>query len=646
VSAAEESAIGARPFVTIFADKSGMRVNAARQMDLTELARVIRSAPKAPEKSALPLLKLARFGSKVTNKKSLRHDANILAVTGLAVDYDGEQIDMRLAAEMLSALDIAALFYTSANHEIVEPPHSHGGPRWRVIVPLARTLEGTQEELDQQHRHWVGVLNATLGGILSSESFALSQSYFFGPIEGRAEPEIIQLSGRCLDELENPPLPLFPVEKATNKGSENESNSKGGIGEDRSRDLLKRVSQDVRAGRADYEILTLHARHPHAMDQADGGRAIQRAIDKARAEIAQRKEPVPADGTKDRAPPAAGTPETFEAKRLDAISDAPRAAVVQRLIERDTVAALAGPPNAGKSAAAIDLALHVAAGETWFGLKVAQSPVLYGAVEAAGSVVMRSKIATTIKFPGQSLPFYLMAGTPMFGDEDRHAGDTLKTIETINAVSRIEGKPVGLFIADTLASCLGRGEENSGGMQLVAESAKAIAAATGAAVLLIHHPSKGGDSSGLRGHGSMAAACDTIIVVSADDAGIVRTMTLAKSRDFAVGLQLAYELSQVTLDQPDEFGDPRTTIIVKPVAVPVQRSKPKGKAQATLLADLERRHRTGETGWDLATVTKACRDLGVHRNTVPKAVTALRTGGFLRGSDAHLTLTNPPEADE
>jgi putative DNA primase/helicase len=53
---------------------------------------------------------------------------------------------------------------------------------------------------------------------------------------------------------------------------------------DRSRDLLRRVADEVRAGRADYEIVQLHRNHPHARDQADADRAVQRCIDKARSD--------------------------------------------------------------------------------------------------------------------------------------------------------------------------------------------------------------------------------------------------------------------------------------------------------------------------------------------------------------------------
>lgn len=192
------------PVVTIFADKTGSRINAARAMDFPELERVIRSAKTAPDKAKQPLLKLAAFGTVATDKGSFRHDANVLSVSGVEGDYDAGQVPMQQAAERLSAKRLTALLYTSASHEPTTP-------KWRVIVPLSRPLEGSEEELYDQRRHWAGVLNAILGGILTPESFVLSQCYFFGPIKDRPTPEIIRISGCCIDELEAIPEPVFPI---------------------------------------------------------------------------------------------------------------------------------------------------------------------------------------------------------------------------------------------------------------------------------------------------------------------------------------------------------------------------------------------------------------------------------------------------
>jgi putative DNA primase/helicase len=64
------------------------------------------------------------------------------------------------------------------------------------------------------------VLSALLGAVLTGESFTLSQTYFFGRVEGRPAPDIVQLEGCCLDELEDPPAPVYPVGKPKGERSQ------------------------------------------------------------------------------------------------------------------------------------------------------------------------------------------------------------------------------------------------------------------------------------------------------------------------------------------------------------------------------------------------------------------------------------------
>lgn len=192
--------------VTVFANKSGTLINTARSMPLEEIERVIRTTLAAADKTGLPLLKLASFGLIRSEKGCLRHDANVETVHGVEGDYDGEVVPMAQAAETLSKHGVAAVLYTSASH-------TEGKPRWRVLVPLSRPLDGDTAQLYTKRRHWTGILNTLLGGVLTAESFVLSQCFFFGAITGKPEPDIIRLSGRCLDELnfEEIPKPIFPA---------------------------------------------------------------------------------------------------------------------------------------------------------------------------------------------------------------------------------------------------------------------------------------------------------------------------------------------------------------------------------------------------------------------------------------------------
>jgi len=335
--------------------------------------------------------------------------------------------------------------------------------------------------------------------------------------------------------------------------------------------------------------------------------------------------------------------EPFEYRRLDEIETEPRVAVVQGLgFDEGAVVAIVGAPNAGKTAFAISLALAIASrSDRWLNLKVAGGPVVYFAAEAPASVKMRARAAVA-RMAVQSPAFYVSEAAPAIGGELTTFVDAERIIATIKAISTTEGQRVRIAGLDTLASCLGDGDENGDGMLRLVAAAKLIAKRTDVCVVLIHHPSKG-DGGGLRGHGSLAAACDAVVRIDADENTGVRTATLVKARDHATGTQLRFELEPVQLSERDSFGDPYTTVVVRASLQPAPNPRPKGARQRQLLGELERRHRTGEQHWDEATVCKAARDLGIPASSVTDALRGLMKAGYLLGSSASLSLKYPPE---
>ncbi len=82
-------------------------------------------------KEACPMFVGAVFGDKRTAKNSLRHNANVLAVTAIVGDYDGEEVPPEEGQRRLQAEGVEAFIYTSGSH-------SPEKPRWRVMAPLER----------------------------------------------------------------------------------------------------------------------------------------------------------------------------------------------------------------------------------------------------------------------------------------------------------------------------------------------------------------------------------------------------------------------------------------------------------------------------------------------------------------------------
>jgi hypothetical protein len=171
--------------VTIFRDYAASEKH-EELWTLCALAPRIR-AVTAPQKSRLPWLKLARFGDLRSDKKSLRHDANVLAVTGIEADYDGGKIAFDAALELLEKQGIAALTYTS-------PSHAEDAPRWRILCPFS------EEVAPDKRRQLLGRLNGLFGGIFSRESWALSQSYYFGSVNHNPSHRAELIDGTPIDQ--------------------------------------------------------------------------------------------------------------------------------------------------------------------------------------------------------------------------------------------------------------------------------------------------------------------------------------------------------------------------------------------------------------------------------------------------------------
>lgn len=122
----------------------------------------------------LPLIKLAVFGDQRSPNGSLRHDANLLAVTGCEIEHDAETMPFDAACDRMLTAGICALGYTS-------PSHTPLAPRWRFLVLFSGPLP------PEQRRVMVCRLNGLLGGVLADESFRLSQAFFVGRVHATAQ---------------------------------------------------------------------------------------------------------------------------------------------------------------------------------------------------------------------------------------------------------------------------------------------------------------------------------------------------------------------------------------------------------------------------------------------------------------------------
>jgi hypothetical protein len=163
---------------------------------------------------------------------------------------------------------------------------------------------------------------------------------------------------------------------------------------------------------------------------------------------------------------------------------------------------------------------------------------------------------------------------------------------TIDAAKQLERRaqtPVRLIVIDTLARAMaGANENDAAAVSEVMNSAAAIQAETGAAVLLIHHPGKDA-AKGMRGSSALLAAADTVICVDREKAAAERGVTVEKCKDGEEGELGSFTLEQVLLATE---GDPSLSSCVISASTSdghVRRKRPPGTATAAgkALAELE-----------------------------------------------------------
>jgi hypothetical protein len=219
--------------VTFFQDEYASSLT-TKNMTLPDLRNLILET-KASTKSALPWLKGARFGSKKKPRGDgrpptcLRWDENVTEVDMIELDYDAEVISFDEMAATLKAMRVRSCLITS-------PSHTDQKPRMRILMPTSGPLPvGMRAKLCAR-------VNGRCGRIFASESFTLSQSYYFGQAQDNPTPnhraEIIdgRFIDHCTDDLFRFEANGYPKAKA----DKTEWTAKGG------KAFRRRVGKDIR----------------------------------------------------------------------------------------------------------------------------------------------------------------------------------------------------------------------------------------------------------------------------------------------------------------------------------------------------------------------------------------------------------------
>lgn len=551
------------------------------------------SERRARTKVRLPLFNCRRYGGARSSKGSLRHDPNVVAISGVEGDYDAGAVSLAEAAERLRRHDVAAVLYSS-------PSSTKEKPRWRVTALTSEELEPAK------HGALLARLNGALGGVLADESFDLSRSYYIGHLDSAADFQCEIVEGRYIDRCDD--LDAIAESKRGGAGARE-------IGEGRrqtdDRDpllTLDQVTDILRHVDCSPETVGRHAdavpfyasmrfvlgREGIALPAAveawglgydgdaewlhktwsslDAGvtvderpfeRVARAALEPrglsslltplSRATLADDFGPV----VDEQALPQPGRWARFKPMRFGEIRpDLSRRHLVKNLIPRTGTVAVVGEYGARKSQIVLDLGVAIAAGLPWCDRKVMPGLVIYSAGEGVEGIAARLEAIRRYRKLALDIPFVLVRGPDL-----RRQSDVDEFIAFCGAESETAGLPVRLVVEDTLTSHTPGMDENAQkDMSTVVANQRRIVEALDCVVMPVHHFGKNVER-GARGSTVLSADLDTELHIEAD--ADVSTLRQHKQRDMERGAPIRFRARSMVIGVDGE-GDIVTAPYVEP----------------------------------------------------------------------------------
>jgi hypothetical protein len=494
--------------VTLFPDVAAATKREASS-SLNDLADIIRRQ-SGSAKSRLPLLKLARFGDQLSMKGCLRHDFNVVAITGVEGDYDGEAIPFDTAVETVRKANLEAVVYTS-------PSHAPERPRWRVLAPTSRELPPAERE------RLVARVNGLFGGALGGESFTLSQAYYFGAVNSSAAHRVEVVGGTTIDLLDALDA------NAAGKANGSAQRGQGDVGGRFDADALKAAivtgeSYHVPATRLigkwaqqGISLLEAQRRIKSIFDEVPeaecGERWRMRYADLGRIVLDIYGKEAGKEGFGER-PRAAGSEEARWLRPLStdeflALDIPPRGIILDPWLPTKGLAMIYSRRGVGKTLLGLGIAYAVASGGTLLGWSAPQPRrVLYLDGEMPAATMQERLKAIVAGFDRKPpLPDYLRLLSADITEGGLPDLASARGEAAIDAV--IDDAEV--IILDNLSTLVRSGKENEGESWLPIQGWALAHRRAGRSVLVIHHAGKSGQQ---RGTSRREDVLDTVINLS------------------------------------------------------------------------------------------------------------------------------------
>lgn len=248
--------------------------------------------------------------------------------------------------------------------------------------------------------------------------------------------------------------------------------------------------------------------------------------------------------------------------------------LIRDLLGTSTLAVVHGHSGCGKTFVVMDMALHLALGWAWNGHRAEQGMVAY--VAAEGGIGIKRRLIAWLQHHGvtERIPFAVLPeALALFGD----ANDVQPLIDSVISLSTECGQEARLIVIDTLSKTFS-GRENSDELAGYVANCQRIVNATGATVLIIHHRPKDSESREPRGHSSLKAGVDTVLLV---EAGNPKRISTIKQKDGEEGGRVSFDLRIVEIGRDDE-GEPVTSCVVEIVQREATPIDPKARVISKL----------------------------------------------------------------
>lgn len=234
--------------------------------------------------------------------------------------------------------------------------------------------------------------------------------------------------------------------------------------------------------------------------------------------------------------------------------------LIKKTLPQQGIALVYGHPGSGKSFLAVDIAMHVALGRDWNGLRTTKGVVAY--VAAEGQKGLRNRIVAFRRHNQLEGPIPLaLIPTPL--DLYDSAADRHSLCRAVRRAVERYNEPLALIVVDTISKTLGAGKENTDDLAVYVSNCGALSAEFGCCVMPVHHRPKDAESTEPRGHGSLKGGVDTVILV---EAGKPKRARITKQKDDEERELLLFNLQPVELGLDDE-GDEVTSCVLVPTLV-------------------------------------------------------------------------------